>query len=44
MQGTPYLRLRVGDWRVLYEVDPAERIVRVAYVLRRNEGTYSRLG
>lgn len=43
VQGTAFLRLRVGDWRVLYQAYPAERLVRVAYVLRRNEGTYSRL-
>lgn len=43
VKGTAYLRLRVGDWRVLYTVSEAEHLVRVAYVLRRNEWTYSRL-
>lgn len=43
VKGTVYLRLRVGDWRVLYELDPEVQLVRVAYVLRRNEGTYSQL-
>lgn len=43
VKGTAYLRLRVGDWRVLYTLAEAERLVRVVYVLRRNEWTYSRL-
>lgn len=43
VQGTPFLRLRVGHWRVLYRLIAADRLVLVVYVLRRNEGTYSRL-
>ena len=43
VQGTSYLRLRVGDWRVLYTIFAEVQIVRVAYILRRNERTYGRL-
>jgi mRNA interferase RelE/StbE len=30
-------RLRVGDYRVVYEVDDAERVVRVMYVRHRRD-------
>jgi len=33
-------RLRVGDWRVIYGIDDAALIVRVARIVRRNERTY----
>ena len=36
-------RVRVGDWRVIYEIDDASLVVRIARIVRRNERTYSRL-
>ena len=36
-------RVRVGDWRVLYAIQDAEKFVTILRVLRRNEGTYRRL-
>lgn len=41
---TPYHRIRVGDWRILYRIFEARRVVVVAFVLRRNEQTYAGLG
>ncbi len=35
LAGRPESRLRVGDWRVLVELDPAERIIYVKHVLPR---------
>ena len=32
------LRLRVGDWRVLFEIDHSQRHVRVRHVMPRQEG------
>lgn len=43
VRGTPFLRLRVGNWRVLYRLIAEDRLVLIVYILRRNEGTYSRL-
>lgn len=33
----PYLRVRTGDYRVIYAVDDADRIVTVARVQHRRE-------
>lgn len=33
-------RLRAGDWRVIYAIDDAALVVRVARIVRRNERTY----
>jgi mRNA interferase RelE/StbE len=38
--GAGVFRLRVGDWRVIYAVDNAALVVRVARIVRRNERTY----
>jgi mRNA-degrading endonuclease RelE of RelBE toxin-antitoxin system len=38
--GAGMVRLRVGDYRVIYLVLDDERVVIVARVARRNEGTY----
>lgn len=38
--GSGLYRLRVGDWRVIYAIDDAALIVRVARIVRRNERTY----
>lgn len=34
------LRIRQGDWRVLYRLDDQARTVAIVDVRRRNEGTY----
>lgn len=36
-------RIRVGDWRILYAIKDAEKLVAILRVLRRNEGTYRKL-
>jgi len=33
-------RRRVGDWRVLYNLDPTQRLILVARVERRTTTTY----
>ena len=33
-------RIRVGDYRVIYSIDYANRVVTVVNILRRNERTY----
>ncbi len=38
LRGVPGFRLRVGDWRVLYEIDHAQRRLRVRHVGPRGEG------
>ena len=40
--GSGYLRVRVGDYRILYKVDDVKRLVTVARVLHRREA-YRRL-
>lgn len=44
LAGTPFLRLRVGDLRVVYLVDDARQLVIVPRVARRAESTYRRIG
>jgi mRNA interferase RelE/StbE len=41
--GSEYWRLRVGDPRIVYAVDDAERLVIVLKVARRSESTYRRI-
>ena len=36
--GEPGSRLRVGDWRVLFEIDHSQRRLRVRRVMPRQEG------
>jgi mRNA interferase RelE/StbE len=33
-------RIRVGDYRVTYEVDDDDKTVVISHIRRRNEGTY----
>jgi mRNA interferase RelE/StbE len=33
-------RVRVGNYRIVYEVRDADRMVLIAHILRRNESTY----
>jgi len=35
-------RLRVGNWRLMFQYDRTARLILVTRVLRRNEGTYRR--
>jgi mRNA interferase RelE/StbE len=41
--GTPLWRLRIGDLRVIYEIDDKTRTIAIARVGRRSERTYRRL-
>jgi mRNA interferase RelE/StbE len=43
LAGTELWRVRVGDLRVIYVVDAAERIVVILKVARRSESTYRSL-
>lgn len=40
LTGSSFYRLRSGDWRILYEIDDARRLVLISRVLRRSEKTY----
>ena len=40
LKGMDAFRRRVGDWRIIFDIDFAARTVRVFDVLRRNEATY----
>jgi mRNA interferase RelE/StbE len=40
--GSGYLRFRVGDYRIIYEVDDATRLVTITRVLHRRDA-YRRL-
>lgn len=40
LKGSHFHRLRVGDWRAIYEIQDTERLIVVARVLRRSEKTY----
>ena len=35
-------RRRIGDWRILFDVDPEQRLVDVRDILRRTTTTYRR--
>ncbi len=41
--GTRYLRIRAGDWRVVYGVLDREHVVVVVKIVRRSESTYKDL-
>lgn len=43
LAGTAFMRLRVGDLRLVYLVDDAEALVVVLRVARRSESTYRHL-
>jgi mRNA interferase RelE/StbE len=43
VSGSPYLRLRIGEVRVVYLVLDAQRIVVIQRIARRSESTYRRL-
>lgn len=40
---TGYYRLRIGNYRVLYLLDPDSRAIFIAAVLMRNEKTYNNI-
>jgi mRNA-degrading endonuclease RelE of RelBE toxin-antitoxin system len=40
LRGLDSLRRRVGDWRILYELDQTRRIIRVTAIKRRDSNTY----
>ncbi len=40
LKGTDAFRRRVGDWRIVFDIDFGARAVRVFDVLRRSETTY----
>jgi len=44
LAGTPFLRLRVGELRVIYLVEDGRATVVVLRVARRAESTYRRIG
>jgi mRNA interferase RelE/StbE len=44
LSGSDYLRLRVGELRIIYVVDDADRRVVILKVARRAESTYRRVG
>lgn len=37
LQGRPGYRLRVGDWRVIYEIDAGEIVIIVLKIAQRGE-------
>ena len=42
LTGAAWWRLRVGDLRLIYAIDDAQRIVVILRAARRNESTYRR--
>jgi mRNA-degrading endonuclease RelE of RelBE toxin-antitoxin system len=40
LRGLEGWRIRIGNWRVIYTIDDAERLVTVVTVRRRREDTY----
>ena len=38
-----YFRLRCGNFRIGYLLDFSEKVVRIVYIRKRNESTYSNL-
>ena len=44
LSGTEFLRIRVGTFRVIYNMEDASRLVMVLKVARRSESTYRRVG
>jgi mRNA interferase RelE/StbE len=43
LTGSSFMRLRVGDARIIYDIDDASAIVVVLRVARRSESTYRRV-
>jgi mRNA interferase RelE/StbE len=43
VKGTPLLRVRVGDYRIVYQVDDAGEVIVLVKVTRRDEHTYKGL-
>ncbi len=43
LAGGPSWRLRVGDIRIVYQIDEAARSIVILRVARRNESTYRRV-
>jgi mRNA interferase RelE/StbE len=43
LAGTDFWRLRVGDLRVVYEIEDIDRLIVVLRVARRSESTYRRI-
>ena len=43
LAGSPFWRLRVGDLRIVYGIDEADRTIVILRVARRSEGTYRRI-
>ena len=39
-----WFRVRVGDYRIIFTVDPTSKKAEIRRVTRRNEETYKRLG
>ena len=42
--GHDIYRIRVGDYRIIYQVNDVDRVVDVAKIARRDESTYADLG
>lgn len=40
LRGLDTLRRRVGDWRILYELNEADRLIVVTAIKRRGSATY----
>ena len=40
LRGLDGWRVRVGDWRVIYQIDDSRRLVTIVAVRRRREDTY----
>lgn len=43
VKGTRFHRIRAGDYRVVYQIDDADRVVLLVRVARRTERTYKGL-
>jgi mRNA-degrading endonuclease RelE of RelBE toxin-antitoxin system len=40
LRGLGALRRRVGDWRIMFDLDHANRVIKVTNVERRNSNSY----
>jgi mRNA-degrading endonuclease RelE of RelBE toxin-antitoxin system len=40
LKGSPFFRARAGDWRLIYEINDAGRVIRILRIIRRSERTY----
>jgi len=43
VKGTPLVRVRVGDCRIIYQIEDAEETIVLVRVARRGERTYKDL-